>query len=77
MSRERYDRQGFTRWQLISEFGMALIYITLGVAVLATGHFGSFEAKGIWAWAFCGLLIVYGAFRLYRGFGMLKQNRED
>ncbi len=62
---------------LIADFSMGTIYIGLSIWILVTRHFGNFELTGPLAYALIGLLVVYGAFRLYRGFDGYRKRHDN
>ncbi len=63
--------------QVYTDLGMAIIYIGLSVFVMTTKKFGNFEFSGWGAWAFIGLLMIYGVFRGYRGYIAYQRSKEE
>ncbi len=64
-------------FRVISEFVMGGLYIVLGGFVLFAKKFGTIELSGIVLYAIFGLLLLYGSFRIYRGYAALKNSRND
>ncbi len=62
----------------ITDFGMGFIYIGIGVLILFAKqlNFKNDFAMTIWAKVFAGFAIIYGAWRVYRGYkkNYFKQN---
>jgi hypothetical protein len=59
-----------------------IIYIVIGIAyigfggfIIKTRKFGTIEMASGVAMGFGGLLIIYGLFRIYRGYMDIKQGR--
>ena len=63
--------------RLIADIAMGIIYLGLGIWILMFKRFGNFKIDGPLAWLFSGLIIFYGAFRLYRGRADMRNNRYD
>ncbi len=63
----------YTRVRSILHLVMGVLYLVLGVSVVALHAFGKFElAPGI-AYGMGALLCVYGIFRLWRGYSGMRQ----
>ncbi len=56
------------------DIGMGILYIVLGIGVAYTKHFASIELGSGVAYGMCGILFLYGGFRIYRRIHDLKQN---
>ena len=65
------------RVQMISDFGMGILYLGLSAWILVTKRFGNFELTGPIAYGMIGLLVIYGGFRIYRGFVAWKRRDEE
>ena len=65
------------RVQMISDFGMGVLYVGLSAFILITKRFGNFELSGPLAYGMIGLLVIYGGFRFYRGFVGWKRRHEE
>lgn len=55
--------------------GMGVIYIVLGVSVVYFKSFGVMELKEIVAYIIGFVMVLYGSFRLWRGWMDLKRLR--
>lgn len=76
MSLEEQNRnRGIERFQTIMHLGMGSFYIIIGLLVLYVRYFGTMELSAGLAYALGGLMILYGVFRLWRGFVGLKQQK--
>jgi len=64
--------QGF---QSIMHLTMGTFYLIIGGLILYVKAFGTMELSAGFAYALGGLMLVYGVFRLWRGFAGLKQRR--
>lgn len=63
--------KGYVQFRKIFDIAMGLLYISCGVLVLLARKLGfSFQVETSLAffWALGGLFILYGIFRIYRGF---------
>jgi hypothetical protein len=53
----------------IMDYGMGIVIIALGIFFLLASRFGvSFNIDNLFRYLFGGLCILYGAFRVYRGY---------
>lgn len=72
------NRKG-TNWQRVramQHIGMGAVYIVIAALLFWVKTFGTIElSKGV-AYALGGLLLVYGAFRIWRGLKELKTGTE-
>ncbi len=76
MSREdNQDQAGKSRFQMIADMAMGALYVVFGCWILVVKKFGNFELTGTLAYCMIGLLLVYGGFRLYRGFSAYKASK--
>ena len=67
----------YERMQIPLHIGMGCVYIIFGILILYVKYFGSMELSAGLAYALGGLMLVYGTFRLWRGFSLLrKSNRK-
>lgn len=74
MSYEGHNKgHGLQRFQAIMHLGMGVFYILIGSLVVYVKFYGSMELPTTLAYALGSLMIVYGIFRLWRGFIALKQ----
>ncbi|HTN47002.1 MAG TPA: hypothetical protein VL098_11695 [Flavipsychrobacter sp.] len=66
-------RSGYERVQIPLHFGMGSVYIIFGILVLYVKYFGSIQLSSGIAYTLGGLMALYGAFRIWRGIVMLRQ----
>ena len=53
----------------IMDYGMGLVIGFVGIFLFLAPHFGvSFDLDNLFRYMFAGLCILYGAFRIYRGY---------
>ena len=57
--------------------GMGGIYMLFGVIIAMYKNFVTVELSPAMAYGVGGLMIVYGAFRLYRGFADMREMRRE
>lgn len=63
------------RWRSYMHMGAGLVYLIVGVAVLFMRKFGTIELNSVSTWGLSGLCLLYGVFRIWRGFTDLKASR--
>ena len=73
----KFGRGTAGKYQPILDIGMGLLYIGLSGYILISGHFGNFQLTGVLAYGMIALLLVYGAFRIYRGVTEHRRNKEQ
>lgn len=59
------------------DMGMGLVYLALAGGVFWSRHFGTIELSSGVVYAMGGLLIIYGAFRIYRALADLRNNKQS
>ena len=65
------QNKGYRQFRKIFDIAMGLLYITCGGFVLMARKLGftfNVETSLVFFWALGGLFILYGIFRIYRGF---------
>jgi len=63
--------KGYLRMRSIMDYGMGLLWMGMGVYMLFNEYFnGSLVDRfdGIWLKVFGGICLLYGGFRIYRGY---------
>ncbi len=70
-------RSGMERMQIPMHIVMGFVYIIFGLLIFYVKYFGTIELSAGLAYALGGLLMLYGVFRLWRGFAMLKQAKRE
>ncbi|MFT3910390.1 MAG: hypothetical protein QM737_13280 [Ferruginibacter sp.] len=78
MSLEEFERKnmserdkGFIRMRSIMDYGMGLLWLGMGIFMLFVKKFNTgLEARfdDVTMYAFGGICILYGSFRIYRGY---------
>lgn len=76
---EREDRNNknkvYNSFRGSLHIGMGGIYLAIGASVIYFKSFGVMELNDLTAYAIGGVLLLYGAFRVWRGWMDLKQRR--
>lgn len=65
------------RFMPVMHIVMGLFFIIIGVVAAFKRNFGAVALSAGWAYAFGGLLLLYGTFRIWRGITDLRENPED
>lgn len=74
---ERNERtNGMLRFQGTMHIGMGIFYVIIGILVLYVKYFGTMELPTGLAYFLGTMMILYGLFRLWRGFVFLKQRKQ-
>jgi hypothetical protein len=72
MENENPDRRekGYILMRAVMDFGMGLIILCCGLFFLIAPGMGwvNFEVEPFWRYFFAGLCLVYGGWRVYRGY---------
>ena len=77
MSQEdsRQQNAAYSNFSIARGIGMGILYIVLGSGVAYTKQFAVIELGSGVAYTLCGILFLYGGFRIYRGIVELKSNK--
>ncbi len=74
---ERMERSGtYSAFRTSLDIGMGAVYIIIGVIVFNIRYFGTMELSATTAYIFGGMLVLYGAFRIYRGIAVILRRRK-
>lgn len=60
------------KWRAWLHIGMGIVYILFGMMVFYVKKFGSIDLSEPVVYMMSALLLIYGAFRIWRGFADLK-----
>lgn len=71
------QNSGMLRFQPIMHLTMGVFYLVIGCLVIYVKYFGAIELSSGLAYTLGGLMIIYGIFRLWRGFSSLKQRKRQ
>jgi hypothetical protein len=70
---ERNEQSGpYRHFRNSLDLGMGLFYIIIGVVIISVKYFGFIELSVVYAYILGGLMVLYGAFRIYRGLQNLR-----
>lgn len=73
-SSDNKPRSNYEKMQIPLHFGMGSIYVIFGLLVVYVKYFGSMSLSAGIAYALGGIMLIYGAFRIWRGISLLRQN---
>lgn len=74
---ERGENKGYRNVRSVLHIGMGGIYLLFGSIIIMYQNFGSLDLTPTMAYSIGGLMLLYGAFRLYRGLADMRQMRRD
>lgn len=77
MEREERNKKSsvYTGFRGSLHIGMGGIYLAIGISVIYFKSFGVMELNDLTAYVIGAVLLLYGAFRVWRGWTDLKQRR--
>lgn len=67
LDERREQSQTYNSFRTSLDMGMGAIYVVIGVIVLSMRYFGAIELSATTAYVLGTIMILYGAFRIYRG----------
>ena len=72
---ENSTRSGkaYAKMRASMHVGMGILYLVIGTMILYVKYFGAMELSPILAYALGTLMLLYGLFRLWRGFTDLRR----
>ena len=74
---ERGENKGYRNVRSVLHIGMGGIYLLFGGIIITYRNFGSLDLSDAMAYSIGGLMILYGAFRLYRGLTDMRNMRRE
>lgn len=78
MSREEMSsNRNYRNVRAVMHVGMGGIYLLFGLIIALYKNFVTVELSPAMAYGVGGLMMVYGIFRLYRGFADMRQVRRE
>ena len=73
----RGENRGYRNVRSVLHIGMGGVYLLFGSIIIAYQNFGTLGLSPVMAYTIGGLMLLYGVFRLWRGFaGMRELSRE-
>lgn len=63
---------GYRHFRTSLDLGMGVFYVIIGMIIMYVKYFGSIELAGAYAYILGGLMVLYGVFRVYRGFKAMR-----
>lgn len=70
-------RHGYNRFRATMHICMGILYAILGSVVIYLQQFGAVALAKPLAYTAGGLMIIYGAFRIWRGYRDIKDRKLD
>lgn len=78
MSNEELSSQrNYRNVRAVLHIGMGCIYLLFGLIIAMYKNFVTVELTPVMAYCIGGLMILYGGFRLYRGFADMREMRRE
>jgi hypothetical protein len=66
---------GYSRFRGGLDLGMGIVYLILGGAAIYYKYFGAMPLQAGVAYTLGGMMILYGLFRLWRGFAYIRHQK--
>jgi uncharacterized membrane protein HdeD (DUF308 family) len=76
LDERREQSQTYNAFRTSLDMGMGAIYVVLGIVVLSMRYFGTIELSPTTAYVLGAIMILYGAFRMYRGMVVILQKKK-
>ncbi len=73
MERENNGRKGLSNFSSIRHIGMGVLYLVVGCAIIYTEYTGFADLP--LAYPLAGLMLLYGLFRIWRGWADQRASR--
>jgi hypothetical protein len=73
----RGGNKGYRNVRAVLHIGMGGVYLLFGGIIIAYQNFGTMGLSPTMAYVIGGLMLVYGGFRLYRGFADMREMRRE
>ena len=67
--------RGYRSFRTGLDLGMGVLYVAIGCLILYIKHFGAMELPTTFAYILGSLMLLYGVFRIYRGFVGMKEGK--
>lgn len=77
MQQESKRVKGYARMRATLHIGMGIFYIVVASLMLYAKYFGAVELPTTMAYTLGTLALLYGIFRVYRGFADLRAKQDD
>ena len=74
---ERNEQSGpYRSFRDSLDLGMGLFYIIIGIVIISVKYFGFMELSVVYAYILGSLMLLYGAFRIYRGIKNIRMRQK-
>lgn len=74
---QRESSHGFSRARSVLHISMGVVYLILGCFVLYLQRFGGLALPGVLAYLVGGLMLLYGGFRIWRGWRDMQERKSE
>ncbi len=71
------DTKGYERLKAIRHIAMGVVFLAFAVVMFVNKTFGAFDLSDGLAYSLGGVLVLYGAFRIWRGYADMKMLKRD
>jgi uncharacterized membrane protein len=71
------QNNSFSTFRTSLDVGMGVVYAVLGIVVFSMRNFGTIELPASSAYVLGSVMVLYGAFRVYRGIVAIMQRRKN
>ena len=73
----RGGNKGYRNVRAVLHIGMGGVYLLFGSIIIAYQNFGTLGLSPVMAYSIGGLMLLYGVFRLWRGFADMATMRRE
>lgn len=71
------QNNSFSTFRTSLDVGMGVVYVVLGIVVFSMRYFGTLELPASSAYVLGSVMVLYGAFRIYRGIVAIMRRRKN
>jgi len=71
------QNNSFSTFRTSLDVGMGVVYVVLGIVVFSMRYFGTIELPAASAYVLGSVMVLYGAFRIYRGIVAVMRRRKN
>jgi hypothetical protein len=77
MNHEERSGRIYSQFRTSLDFGMGIMYILIASMILTIKYFGTMALDASFAYILGTLMLLYGVFRIYRGFSALRNRKRN
>lgn len=67
------SNSGYQRFRATLHMGMGVFYVCIGILIIYVKYFGSMALPEVFAYVLGSMMILYGLFRVWRGFADMRE----